>query len=843
MAVTYANSRIVLPNTCWSVVPSAGGSLSTNNLYFSLQTENRIGKNLLLISPLVSIATNNKVTITINSQAKLPTEEIFSYVIGVSNSSIPNTFSQIAKIPVTSSTIFPLVLVISRDIFLRTGYITSDNLTNIPSADLLHGMRIGYNGTGLVYEYDSLDSTSIVDNLETLLASTGKRFKARGGFSTYISSAYDVDGSRLDLREENDINPVLNSYSSDGSDSTSIRLWLDNPSGIVVAGTRITLSIKLNELIKTTLFDKKVRYIFEGIVDLNACVLRTTLRDGITPFEKLGIPLVFNSNNPNFALEEDLLIGEALSFSFYLNFLGAELNDFIPEGSVISIYPSFVSNVGSYVAGGEIIGDCIFSEEGRRRVLPSTTNTGLEVLSGSGLIKNYTFPLLPKTTILGLIPNTPNQKVFINNLGNCFLAPTNLPNSSAIRAIVSTVSGQTSATSWSSYISINQNSNFTLTLTLPASIRGNYPDLVAHTPTNFVIGRYVVYVQRQSNSEIRRFEVTYNSNISNNIFTIASATHLAINLQEWSSGVVVSSIPSATNISNDFNLYNLPYFVIDSGLGSGFSTGSYRFSIAYAYDGNQVTSISHDTAKGCILELDMPLSQALNNMKYLGEPLFREQLIALDTTYIPDGQRRSLKGTDNSYLDLVFYKYQTGAGNNVSSFKPGTLPSSSPGIWKEKESGLNLDQVSAYVYSSIYPNISTLNDFIKSVDESMIPLILALGGGGASSNNTDPVMSGTSSGSNALSPLVINGNSLTPDLDVATDYIFNSSGTLSQINNPLNAVDGERFNIQVNNTGTYQFGNQYVLPENYTSVFLESRSDIQAVDRGTLVDVIIFSTW
>jgi hypothetical protein len=835
MSVTYANSRIVLPNTCWSVITSTGGSLSPTNLYFSLQTENRIGRNLLLVSPLISITTNSKVTITINSQAKLPTEEIFNYVVGVSISSVPNTFSQITKIPVTSSTTFPLTLVISRDIFLRTGYITSDNISNILSADLLHGMRIGYNGTGLVYEYDSLDSTSIVDNQFVLSASTNKRFKARGGFSTYISSVYDIDGSRLDLREENDISPILSSYGTDGSDSPFIRLWLDNASGSVAVGTRITLTVKLNELVKTNLFDKKIRYIFEGIVDLDTCVLRTTKRDGLTPFEKLGIPLIFNSNNPNFALEEDLLIGEALSFSFYLNFLGAELNDFIPEGSIISIYPSFVSNVGSYVAGGEIIGDCIFSEEGRRRVLPSTTNTGLEILSGSGLIKNYTFPLLPKTTILGLIPNTANQKVFINNLGNCFLAPTDLPNSSAIRAIISTTSGQTSTTSWSSYISITQNSNFTLTLTLPTNIRSNYPDLIATSLTNFVIGKYVVYIQRQSNSEIRRFEVSYNSNVINNTFSIS--------LLDWNSGVVVNSVPSATSTHLHFNLYDLPYFITSSGLGSGFSIGSYRFSIAYAYDGNQVTSISHDPAKGCILELDMPLSQALNNMKYLGEPLFKEQLTSLDTTYIPDGQRRSLKGTDSSYLDLVFYKYQTGAANNVTSFKPGMIPSTSPGIWKEKESGLSLEQVSDYVYNDIFPNISTLNEYIRSVDESMIPLILALGGGGSSSSNGTSVSSGTSSGSVEYLLVTINGASITPDLNISNKYMFNSSGTLSSINNPLNIGNGDKFTIQTSNTGVYNFGATYLLPENYTSVTLEEKSEIKATRRGTSTDIIIYSVW
>lgn len=824
MAVTYANNRIVLPSSCWNITPSTGGQLSSQNLYFSLQAENRVGRNLLLISSLVSVPTSGKITFTINSQAKLPTEEIFNYVIGASNTNNPTNFSQLLKIPVTSTTTFPITLTISRDIFLRRGYITSDNISNISSSDLIHGMLIGYTGTGLIYEYDCLDYTTLIDNQLTLLGGSNRRFKARGTFSTYISSVYDLDGSRIDLREDNEIKPILGNYEANGSDSSSIRLWLDNPSGIVSVGTRLTFIVKINELIKTNLFDRKLRYIFEGIVNLDTCILRTTKNDGITPFEKLGIPIVFNSNTPNFALEEDLAIGEALSFSIYLNFLGAELNDFLPEKAVISIYPSFVSNVGNYVAGSEVIGDCIFAEEGRRRVLPSTT--GLEVLSGSGLIKNYTFPLLPKTNILGLIPNTDNQKVFISNLGNCFIAPTNIPNNSAIRAFVSTLSGQTSSSAWSSYITITQNSNFTLKLTLPNSIRSTYPDVIANTLCTFSIAKYIIYVQRQSNSEIRRFEINYTANTPNNLFSIV--------LPEWNTGTIVTSIP--TNNNNTFNLYNLPYFVVENGLGSGFSTGNYRFSIAYSYDGNQVTSITHDVAKGCIIELDMPLSQALNNMKYLGEPLFKEQLISLDTTYIPDGQRRSLKGTDNSYLDLLFYKYQTGAANNVTSFKPGTLPATSPGIWKEKESGLNLDQVSQYVYSTIFPNITTLNSYIQSVDESMIPLILALGGGGTNRGGTS-----VSSGSSRLAPLIVNGTSLTPDLTIANNYIFNSSGNLSQINNPINMVDGDRFNIQTNNTGTYNFGNWYRLPENYTSVFLESRSDIRAVDRGTLVDIMIFS--
>jgi len=827
MAVTYANSRIVLPNNCWSIASTTGGQLSAKPLYFSLQTENRVGRNLLLISSLINISNFGKITLTINSQAKLPAEEIFNYIIGASTSSNPNTFSQIAKIPISSSTAFPIVLEITKDTFLRTGYITSDDITNIPSSDLLHGMLIGYTATGLIYEYDNFDSTSVIDNQLVLSTTSNKRFKARGSFSTYISSVYDIDGSRLDLRGSNEITPILNSYNPDGSDSSSINLWLDNPSGIVVAGTRITLIVKINELIKTNLFDKKIRYIFNGIVNLNTCELRTTKGDGVTPFEKLGIPLTFNSNTPNFNIEEDLEIGEALSFSIYLNFLGAEINDFLPEKAVISIYPSFVSNIGSYVAGSEVIGDCIFPDEGRRRVLPSTTVSGLKVLSGSGLIKNYTFPLLPKTTILGLIPNTDNQKVFISNLGNCFVAPTDVPNNSAIRAFVSTKSGQTSSSSWSSYISITQNSNFTLTLTLPTSIRGNYPDVIATTTSTFSIGKYIVYVQRQSNLEIRKFEITYNSNTPNNLYSVV--------LPDWSTGTIITSIP--TNIDNTFNLYSLPYFVVDDGLGSGFSIGNYRFCVSYSYDGNQVTSISHDVARGCIVELDMPLSQALNNMKYLGEPLFREQLLALDTTYIPDGQRRYLKGTNNDYLDLVFNKYMTGVANNINIFRPSNIAATSPGIWKDKESGLDLDQVTQYVYSSIYPNLSTLNDLIRTIDDGIIPLILALGGGGGSSESP------TNTSATTYPLITVNATTISPDLDISDKYFFNTTGTLSDINNPLNINNGDKFTIQTNNTGVYNFGSSYHLPENYNSVILDGKANIEATRRGTSTDIIIYSVW
>jgi len=208
------------------------------------------------------------------------------------------------------------------------------------------------------------------------------------------------------------------------------------------------------------------------------------------------------------------------------------------------------------------------------------------------------------------------------------------------------------------------------------------------------------------------------------------------------------------------------------------------------------------------------------------------QLLALDTTYIPDGQRRYLKGTDNSYLDLVFNKYMTGVANNINIFRPNNIAATSPGIWKDKESGLDLDQVTQYVYSSIYPNLSTLNDLIRTVDDGIIPLILALGGGGGSGESP------------TIYPLItVNATTISPDLDISDKYFFNTTGTLSNINNPLNINNGDKFTIQTNNTGVYNFGSSYHLPENYTSVILDGKADIEGTRRGTSTDIIIYSIW
>jgi hypothetical protein len=56
-------------------------------------------------------------------------------------------------------------------------------------------------------------------------------------------------------------------------------------------------------------------------------------------------------------------------------------------------------------------------------------------------------------------------------------------------------------------------------------------------------------------------------------------------------------------------------------------------------------------------------------------------------------------------------------------------------------------------------------------------------------------------------------------------------------------MNGDTYYLQIRNPGRYNFGSVYVIPENYTSVTLDSKGYIEANKRGTIVDLMIYSMW
>ena len=249
MGLYFANGRNQLPTNSWNItVNNTGGNLLANSYYFSLQARNRVGLTLPLYSSLITVANNNSITFTINSAAKESGEEWISYVISANTINQGISYCQIAEIPLINLntnllTSFPLTLTLNDQEHLQLNKIVANN-TLFPTV-AIHGMCRGLTSTGLIYKYNTFDTTTPQDNLYIFNGTSGK-WKATGRFTTYITSVTDVDGCSQDIRDITDPSSiVIPKYNPTGTSSNSITLWLTSTK-VVTKGTRISVAVKLD---------------------------------------------------------------------------------------------------------------------------------------------------------------------------------------------------------------------------------------------------------------------------------------------------------------------------------------------------------------------------------------------------------------------------------------------------------------------------------------------------------------------------------------------------------------------------------------------------------------------
>lgn len=684
MPITFASGRSVLNSSDWTIATSSGGSLVAGTYYFSLQGRNRIGCNLPLYSGAVSVSSNQKITITINSSAKLTAEDWHYFIIEYSNTSTTTDYIQVAKLAVLSPTDQYTVLTFPLTVeFTTNEQLNFTDYDTLPSTGLINGRLAGLSTSTYIYEYDTYDTTTTVNGTTVLASSDGKRWKARGNFSNTITSTTTSGGCNLDIRslEESDIeNMILPVYGVNGSESIPLKYYISNDvNDVVDAGTRIVLSVFLGGLNKSSLFENKIILTPRGYVSTSNYTLRTVLADGLTPMESVGVPVNYSYSKPNLILDDDLNPGEAFYFELKLDFESYEFAGLLPEGATLEFLPGFTANTGVYNEIGLVLGNIVLPEGERGRVLP---DIGLGVTAGTvtGLVAKHSFPLQNSRTIPGLSANTANQKIVINKNGIAYLASVAVPNDAAIRALVSTASGESSTGAWSSYVSTAANTQLTLTLQHPCNssgqgtIRVDYPDVIANSTTpSFNPQSLVVYIQQQSTGEIRKFTGTN---------VVMSLTQNLIT-SNWTDGTVVSS--TYTNTDSYFSLYapgNVS--VVSSGTGT-FPSDSYRASFSYVYNGNQITSISHDTVQlqatgdAYITELDGNLSGLFQLLKYYGNPVSTvANLRAIPILEIYDTQERFVVANESRYR---FVNDSLGVDDSTSIIKPNGLLTTEAGRW------------------------------------------------------------------------------------------------------------------------------------------------------------------
>jgi len=603
MSILYSAGRDILDNSDWSITVTNDGNLSTNSYYFSIQAKNRIGVNYPLESGIINVINGDRITFTINSSALKSGEGWISYVIGFSLTNDLTTFQQLAEIPIFNPTDdyqtnlgFPLTLDISEDIQLIKQRILADH-TLLPTTDLINGQLIGLTSTGKIYYYDYYDNVTSEDLDLVFECPVGGRWKFVGNwFFIDLVSITGSYGCKQDLRDVTDDSITETpTYDLDGNASPYIYLWLTNDSGTdLETGTRIGISIMLGTENKTRLFDQKLRITLEGYVDTSTGELRTTyLSDGVTPIENIGVEEIFDVNTNNLYLYDDCLTTEALLLKVAVVLDKSQYLGLLPDNAFIRILPYFSTTTSTYTNIGSLFENgIILNTDNYRRIVPEVGLSAL-ALGGSGIVKNYVFPTLNEQLVSGLQYNLANQYIYINRQGICYYsASSTAPSDSVQRALVSTVAGESIVCDWSSYVSANLNDLLEVTLNYPCdvngygTIRSDYTDVIADNSLGkFNPEKVRVYIQRQSDLQIRYFE-----------FTVLPDVSQTIEISDFSLGTLSSVL------STNFGLFTPIDVDVTTNTSGNLLADNYRVCYSFVYTGSSITDISHSTIDGNVVE-------------------------------------------------------------------------------------------------------------------------------------------------------------------------------------------------------------------------------------------------
>lgn len=579
MVALYGSVRPQLGESDWSVSASNGGSTTTGGtLTFFLQARNRAGRNLLSVGKTVTWTAGQQVVLTINASARQSGEDIFSFILSAS-ASTQQQARQLAEWrakntnQVTNRTLPATITLNSSELLLLAP--TVANLAALPTTRV-NGMvrQVGAD----FYKWDS-------EAIEGAIQA-GSGYWVKVPRATMFLSSTEGEGASDQSAQSDNSEVILPPpYNGDGSISTPVRYWLVNglsedTGSVWPVGTLIGLATVLNGQ-PTTVLDGKARVKVLGKVRRSTGVL-SSLPESNSIF--------VNSGDYLFALSEEIERGYAIALEVSFVFDLAELLDVIPRDSVISTYPFIRRQVGIFNPFGEFFGDTV-TQGNKWRILPDTL--GFVRSSGVGQVKGYITPFLNSETFsIGLTADTPNQKVCVSAaLGGVCTIRENPLSSEALRAIVSTQSGEATASGWSTAVTITSGQIFQATLTFPNQIRANYPDVIAGMTAKFNCPQARIY--------FRIGGIIYRRNQP--IVTL-SGQSVSFTIMDLLDTTVVSSLPTSPSL--DFNLWGYNSITTSLSSGSGALSGSIEVAIAYFYPSpnSRLTKISHSAELGCLSE-------------------------------------------------------------------------------------------------------------------------------------------------------------------------------------------------------------------------------------------------
>lgn len=636
MPDTFASLRQQTPGI--SAAAASGGNLTGGTYYLWAYALNRAGGNLLQSLGSVSPTSGQKITVSIASTAKATGEDIYEWGVCGNSTNNPATAVQLASkryrdaasITYPSGSVdypgegaarsFPLTIELSRDAHVATSGLTVANLAALPTGvNLVHGMVRQVTSLGGKWvQYDSeattgdhLNGSNVWNEVNGPYPNLSSTTAARPTNGLFGGCDRALANLGTDIPYPVPPYPVLGA-----AQSPAPIYWIQNDgSSAIAAGTlynwRIFRSGEAHEGALTDL----VKATFLGVVTLSTGVLNTGVAG-------VGTETLYKPNSRNLVIPAQVNAGQAAAFSVAMQFSASQAPT-LPTGVPYYVRFESAGTLGSYnPAGG---GDKVLPGGDLMRIVPSTL--GVKRLGGQVRVAGYDSPLLTDTQdATGLDANTADQQVAINAAagGSIRLADAGatLGSAEALRALVGT-DGDTSSgfvaqnTGWSSPVSVGSGQIISVTVSHPvdssgnATVRADYPDVIAgNGAAEFNVPNLRVYVRKSGTIyQAPTDEVAINDETQQ--FTITA------NVTAWST---VGSIPTPTDV--DFGLFTPSGISASATSGSGaITTGSYEVLVAYLYDGDQATRISHATADGCISESTLSDADLIEVSQSVGSPV------------------------------------------------------------------------------------------------------------------------------------------------------------------------------------------------------------------------------
>lgn len=410
------------------------------------------------------------------------------------------------------------------------------------------------------------------------------------------------------------INTYLPGETSPVDQDTKTKYYFQSPDRILEKGTPLEIVSYVNGLAETPIprtdwLAGSIKVKFLGYVNLDDGTLDTEdLSRPDNLMEDVGLEVLYHPLDTPLSLPKDLALNQAAVYEISLFISYAHLAG---NGATASLYGTVISfamrvaQLAGERAGWTLFtGNIVLKAGDMLRLLPDSTLT-----SGQAAVAKITHPLKAKRDVLGVMPNTVNNKLTVTGDGAYFIRLEGqvLPPLEAQRALFSLEEGH-GAIKWSGVVVLPSGGGIEVVIDHPYNeltekgyVKPTYPDVIAGMPTDFTPTFIKVFLENGTD-----------------FWSYDALTSVVLDTEQvlTVSTLTGATLTTVTQPSNSFGLFDAPTPAVTNSLGD-LPAGAYRVGVAYYYTGAEITSISHKVIDGCIPESSLTWAEVTERVKIL----------------------------------------------------------------------------------------------------------------------------------------------------------------------------------------------------------------------------------